>query len=80
MSWLRKVSTQTLHNMWKSSISYPRVIPQVRLMSSKAEETEAEFDARYEAFFNRPDIDGWEVSLNHQNSVLPKNLLFHVMC
>ena len=29
-------------------------------MSAKAEETDAEFDARYEAYFNRPDIDGWE--------------------
>ena len=33
----------------------------VRLLSSKSEETDAEFDARYEAYFNRPDIDGWEV-------------------
>lgn len=28
--------------------------------SSHSTETDAEFDARYEAFFNRPDIDGWE--------------------
>ena len=33
----------------------------VRAMSAKVDETDAEFDARYEAFFNRPDIDGWEV-------------------
>ena len=33
----------------------------VRAMSTKVDETDAEFDARYEAFFNRPDIDGWEV-------------------
>merc|ERR1711893_116904 len=32
-----------------------------RMMSSASTETEAEFDARYEAFFNRKDIDGWEV-------------------
>ena len=31
------------------------------MMSSKVQETDAEFDARYEAFFNRPDIDGWEI-------------------
>jgi len=37
-------------------------IQQARFMSSKSEETDAEFDARYEAYFNRPDIDGWEVS------------------
>ena len=44
-----------------SSGNATRTIQQARLMSSKPEETEAEFDARYEAFFNRPDIDGWEV-------------------
>jgi len=33
---------------------------QVRLMSAAAQ-SDAEFDARYEAFFNRPDIDGWEI-------------------
>ena len=31
-----------------------------RWMSSTAE-TDAEFDARYEAYFNRKDIDGWEI-------------------
>ena len=25
------------------------------------EETDEEFDARYERYFNRPDIDGWEI-------------------
>ena len=30
-------------------------------VSSRSErETDAEFDARYEAYFNRADIDGWE--------------------
>ena len=33
----------------------------IRLMSSKKEETDAEFDARFEAYFNRADIDGWEI-------------------
>jgi hypothetical protein len=33
-------------------------------MSSKVEETDAEFDARYEAYFKREDIDGWEVMLH----------------
>eukprot|EP00095_Tigriopus_kingsejongensis_P003178 maker-scaffold91_size383040-snap-gene-1.26 protein:Tk03178 transcript:maker-scaffold91_size383040-snap-gene-1.26-mRNA-1 annotation:"cytochrome c oxidase subunit mitochondrial" len=28
---------------------------------SDSGETDAEFDARYEAFFNRKDIDGWEI-------------------
>merc|ERR1712173_220046 len=29
--------------------------------SAKSSETDAEFDARYEAYFNRKDIDGWEI-------------------
>ena len=41
---------------------YGKLVAQVRLMTSSTDETDAEFDARYEAFFNRPDIDGWEVS------------------
>lgn len=28
--------------------------------SSHSTETDSEFDARYEAYFSRPDIDGWE--------------------
>lgn len=28
---------------------------------SHTQETDAEFDNRYEHFFNRPDIDGWEI-------------------
>merc|ERR1711988_1002386 len=28
---------------------------------SSAGDSDAEFDARYEAYFNRPDIDGWEI-------------------
>jgi len=33
----------------------------VRAMSGhESTETDAEFDARYEAYFNRADIDGWE--------------------
>jgi len=39
----------------------PVKVTGARLMSSKVEETDEEFDARYEAYFNRPDIDGWEV-------------------
>jgi len=33
----------------------------VRFMSHEVQETDEEFDARYVAFFSRPDIDGWEV-------------------
>jgi cytochrome c oxidase subunit 5a len=30
-------------------------------MSVSSTETDAEFDARFEAYFNRKDIDGWEI-------------------
>ncbi|XP_013781698.1 cytochrome c oxidase subunit 5A, mitochondrial-like [Limulus polyphemus] len=33
----------------------------IRSMSKHSSETEEEFDARYEAYFNRSDIDGWDV-------------------
>jgi len=29
--------------------------------SSKKQESDEEFDARYEAYFNRPEIDEWEI-------------------
>lgn len=32
-----------------------------RLMSSHSTETDEQFDARFENFFNRKDIDGWEI-------------------
>jgi len=35
------------------------VLSSVRL--SHTQETDEEFDIRYERFFSRPDIDGWEV-------------------
>jgi cytochrome c oxidase subunit 5a len=31
-----------------------------RFMSEHKEETDEEFYSRYEAYFNRSDIDGWE--------------------
>ena len=30
-------------------------------MSEEKTETDDEFDARYVAYFNRKDIDGWEI-------------------
>jgi len=32
-----------------------------RFMSHEVQETDEEFNARYVAFFSRPDIDGWEI-------------------
>jgi len=36
-------------------------VNKIRLMSSEVQETDEEFDARYVAYFSRPDIDGWEI-------------------
>lgn len=33
----------------------------VSVRCSHTRETDEEFDSRYEHFFNRPDIDGWQV-------------------
>jgi len=38
-----------------------------RFMSHEVKETDEEFDARYVAFFSRPDIDGWEIRKGIQN-------------
>ncbi|CAO1409179.1 unnamed protein product [Diamesa serratosioi] len=42
--------------------------------SSHSTETDAEFDARYEAYFNRPDIDGWEAR-KAMNDILGMDLV-----
>ena len=34
---------------------------QARLMSGGASTSDAEFDAKYIAYFDRKDIDGWEI-------------------
>ncbi|XP_013787325.1 cytochrome c oxidase subunit 5A, mitochondrial-like [Limulus polyphemus] len=39
----------------------PAAVTSVRSMSKHSTETDEEFDARYEAYFNRTDIDGWDV-------------------
>ena len=37
-------------------------------MSEEKTETDDEFDARYVAYFNRKDIDGWEIRKAYQGS------------
>jgi len=41
----------------------------VRFMSHEVQETDEEFDARYVAYFSRPDIDGWEVRKGMNNLI-----------
>jgi len=41
----------------------------VRYMSHEVQETDEEFDARYVAYFSRPDIDGWEIRKGMNNLI-----------
>merc|ERR1712119_246047 len=45
----------------KPTMVRPSLVSQVRLMSGGGAESDAEFDARYVAYFDRADIDGWEL-------------------
>ena len=38
-------------------------------MMSSENPSDAEFDSRYEAYFNRPDIDGWEIRKVNQITI-----------
>lgn len=49
------VRSAAVQNVGRTSVA------PVRLMSHHATETDDEFDSRYEAYFNRQDIDGWEI-------------------
>jgi len=58
---LRSALSAALRTGIQSRTLQPTQVAGARLMSSKAAETDAEFDARFEAYFNRPNIDGWEL-------------------
>jgi len=58
---LSKVTATTMGVALKPTMVRPSLVSQVRLMSGGAAESDAEFDSRYVAFFDRPDIDGWEI-------------------
>ncbi|GJQ80985.1 putative cytochrome c oxidase [Trypoxylus dichotomus] len=48
----------------KSSLNATKpmaAITSTRYMSKHSTETDEQFDNRYEAYFNRADIDGWEI-------------------
>jgi len=61
-----------ISNQWQQ----PLAATQVKGYSSKAQETDEQFDARWEAYFNRPDIDDWELrrGLNelHGHDLVPE--------
>lgn len=55
-----KVASTTLRSVSRAQVS--RVTPvQARFMSGGASPSDAEFDAKYIAYFDRKDIDGWEI-------------------
>ncbi|XP_031343110.1 cytochrome c oxidase subunit 5A, mitochondrial-like [Photinus pyralis] len=49
------------HTVVRNAIHKPTVVIANRTMSHGKTETDQEFDDRYENYFNRKDIDGWEV-------------------
>lgn len=57
-------------------LQQPMAATQVRGYSAKVEETDEQFDARWEAYFNRPEIDDWELrrGLNelHGHDLVPE--------
>ncbi|XP_018572840.1 cytochrome c oxidase subunit 5A, mitochondrial [Anoplophora glabripennis] len=42
------------------TVTKPNVVSS-RFMSKESTETDEQFDSRYENYFNRKDIDGWEI-------------------
>ena len=58
---LTQVASTSLRAASKSNVARPALVSQVRLMSGGKVESDAEFDARYIAYFDRKDIDGWEI-------------------
>ena len=59
---LTQVASTSLRAASRSNVARPGLVSQVRLMSGGGKvESDAEFDARYIAYFDRKDIDGWEI-------------------
>ena len=46
---------------------------------SAAGTSDAEFDARYEAYFNRADIDGWEIRKVSSFLLRTRGLNFYIL-
>jgi len=60
-SSLIQALTKTTRPMWTSTTR--------RTLSSHKKETDEEFDQRWRAYFERPNIDGWDIrqGINHMN-------------
>lgn len=59
-SRLAGASSQVLRQSAVSKVR-PLTFAPVRLMSDAVVESDEEFISRYQAFFNQPDIDGWDI-------------------
>ncbi|XP_043503049.1 cytochrome c oxidase subunit 5A, mitochondrial [Polistes fuscatus] len=57
---LRIVAGRVGSSLRNATIPRATIIGTQSLRNSHSRETDEEFDARYEKYFNRPDIDGWE--------------------
>lgn len=57
---LRTTVSRVLRSMPSAAIRSTGVTPS-RQMSKHSSETDEEFDQRYEAYFNRKDISGWDI-------------------
>ncbi|XP_071547778.1 cytochrome c oxidase subunit 5A, mitochondrial [Panulirus ornatus] len=57
---ITRISNATRSSILEASQRIPAATA-CRNMSHESTETDAELDARYEAYFSRPDIDGWEM-------------------
>lgn len=59
-SALCRLTSSVKINVLQTALRSPSVLHS-RFMSKHSTETDEEFDSRYENFFNRTDIDGWEI-------------------
>ncbi|KAI4482130.1 hypothetical protein M0802_013811 [Mischocyttarus mexicanus] len=57
---LRLVAKRVGSSLRNATIPRATIIGTQSVRNSHSTETDEEFDARYEKYFNRPDIDGWE--------------------
>nr|ABD98750.1 mitochondrial cytochrome c oxidase subunit Va-like protein [Graphocephala atropunctata] len=59
-----RLTALTLNNaargVFRQTLQRSEIAASSRMMAHHAE-TDEEFDSRYEAYFKRPDIDGWEI-------------------
>ncbi|XP_071118846.1 cytochrome c oxidase subunit 5A, mitochondrial-like [Haliotis cracherodii] len=54
-------ASRSLHCVAVQTLRRPAIASVGVRHSHGVQESDEEFDARYEAYFSRPDIDGWEV-------------------